>query len=175
MTREHPLPCAPAQHRIDRIGRGLLTGLLVASLLAGCGGGSGDDPLPVVPNAPPTFLAARQLWTLMALPAYRFTLATVCFCIPESAIEVTVRDGQVSSAVYVDTRAPVSPARLLALPTLTVLFDLGADAYNRNAARVTFTPNTRYGFLESIDIDYSVQIADEEIGYRVSGFTVLVP
>lgn len=56
-----------------------------------------------------------------------------------------------------------------------MLFDLGADAYNRNAARVTFTPNTRYGFLESIDIDYSVQIADEEIGYRVSGFTVLVP
>jgi hypothetical protein len=173
MQRPTPLPFFSAIDR--RIDRGLWTGLLAASLLTGCGGGGGDDLLPVVPGAPPTFLAARQLWTLLALPAYRFTLTTLCNCLPESNIEVTVRDGQVYSAVYIDTRTPVSPERLLSLPTLTVLFDLGGNAYARNAAQVRFTSNTRYGFLESIFIDYDVQIADEEIGYQVSGFTVLVP
>jgi hypothetical protein len=168
------LPCIPfAPAAARRIGRGLLSGLLAASLLTGCGGGT--EPLVVEPLAPLTFSAARQMWTLLALPAYRFTLATVCFCIPESAIEITVRDGKVSSAVYVDTRASVSPERLLALPTLTVLFDIGDDAYSRNAAQVKFTPNTRYGFLESIYIDYDLQMADEERGYQVSGFAVLVP
>jgi hypothetical protein len=150
----------------------LVASLLVTSFLTACGGG--DEPLVVAPpSAPLTFSAARQVWTLLALPAYRFTLATVCFCVPESAIEVTVRDGKVSSAVHVDTRAPVSPERLLTLPTLTVLFDIGDDAYARNAAQVRFTPNSRYGFLESIYIDYDVQMADEERGYQVSGFTVI--
>jgi hypothetical protein len=168
MSKQLPLR---ASARLCALG---LAALLAVPLLTGCGGGSDDPPLPD-PVVPLSFSAARQVWTLLALPAYRFTLATVCFCVPESDIEVTVRDGQVTSAVHTDTRAPVSPARLLTLPTLTVLFDIGADAYARNAAQVTFTPNTRYGFLESIFIDYDVQMADEERGYRVSGFTVLTP
>jgi hypothetical protein len=173
MQRSTPLPCFAAVAR--RINRGLLAGLLASGFLIGCGGGGDEAPLPGLPGAPPSFLAARQLWTLLALPAYRFTLTTLCFCIPESSIEVTVRDGQVSSAVHVDTRVALSPERLRLLPTLTVLFDLGGNAYARNAAQVQFTSNTRYGFLESIFIDYDIQIADEEIGYQVSGFTVLVP
>ncbi|WP_293995312.1 DUF6174 domain-containing protein [Sphaerotilus sp.] len=151
----------------------LVASLLAANLLSGCGGG--EAPLVVEPLAPHTFSVARQAWTSLALPAYRFTLATACFCITESEIEVTVRDGKVSSAVYVDTRTSVSPERLLALPTLTVLFDIGNDAYARHAAEVRFAPNARYGFLESIYIDYDVQMADEERGYQVSGFTVLTP
>jgi len=74
------------------------------------------------------------------------------------------------SATFIETGQPVSVDRIATLPTLSGLFELADNAYARNATAIRYTTNATLGYLESLFIDYSASIADEEIGYTVSAF-----
>lgn len=138
--------------------------LLLAFLLAACGGGGDGE------DAPLSIAEARQLWSVVGPRDYRFTVRESCFCAPEGPITVVVRNGAVASATYADGGQAVSPERLAYLPTIDDLFDLVEDAQAHDAAEVRFVANSAYGYPEQIYIDYDHQMADEEVGYEVSDF-----
>lgn len=149
--------------------RSYLSALAMLALLSGCGGGgvTSQEPTP-----PVSYAAAKQTWQNAGIQNYRFTLQTICFCIPEEAIRVVVTNGQVSSATFVPSGAPLGAGRLNTIKSLSGLFDTADQAYARGAAQVRFTGNGQYGYIENLYIDYDAMIADEEIGYTVTDFAV---
>ena len=150
----------------------LLFRTLPFSLLIGCGGSS--DEASAITSLPVTYVSAKQTWNTTTPPNYRFTLTQNCFCLQESPIVVTVQDGKVIGGFYADSLTGVSKERLQRLPTLTGLFLLADDAYAKSAVQVDVTFNQSKGYLESLYIDYSRMIADDEVGYRVSDFSEMV-
>lgn len=149
----------------------LLAGL---ALLTACGGGGDTQEPPVTPQPPATWSAARQRWIAAEPVGYRYTLARICFCPPESPVTVTVRRGAITEAVESDTGTPLAAERRAALPTITGLYDLGDDAWRRGAASVQFEADATHGHLVSLWIDQDAQMVDEELGYRVSDYAVEV-
>ena len=156
---------------------------LVAALLvplAGCPAPAETDagePVPIDPDRPvaeatPEDLeAARERWEAAGLDAYAMTLRRVCFCpTPDytGPFEVEVRGGELASVRL--EGAAVDDERGM---TVEALFDLVQDAYDRDAYRITVEYDERLGYPVSVDIDYDAQMADEEIGYAVSGLEAL--
>ncbi len=137
--------------------------VLFAFVLIGCG--SHDST-----TQNPDFSAAKQRWSDANVQDYQFTLRTICYCLPESDIVVSVKGGVIDTAFYKDTESPVSAERLQAVPTVNGLFDKIEDAYANNAALVQVTYNGTYGYPEDVFIDYSSNLADEEFRYQVTDF-----
>jgi len=73
---------------------------LLATAASGCGG---NDERP-----PAEYVAAKQRWSAAAHTDYHFTLTRVCFCLPESPIEVQVRHGAIASGRYADSGASLA-------------------------------------------------------------------
>ncbi len=82
---------------------------------------------------------------------------------PEGPIQVIVRAGAVTGARFLDTGAALDAQRLATLPSISGLFALVDAAYAQSAATVEFTANAGYGYLESLFIDYSLQVADKAL------------
>lgn len=144
----------------------LLCLLAVVSLL-GCGSEETKSP-------PSQYFEAKERWSALAIPDYRFTLKTTCFCLAESDIVVIVAAGVLDSAFYVDTGTAPSEERMSRLFTLDGLFEIIADAYARKAAVVHVTYNSIAGFPEDVYIDYVSNLADEEIRYTIRDFQPLL-
>lgn len=119
-----------------------------------------------VPDGPPETLAeAQALWADADLDAYRMTLSRSCFCPPEyrGPYEVVVEEGRVQTVVYEGEGVPDDRAL-----TVEALFDLLNEAYEQKAARIDVTYHPALGYPTSLYIDYSEQMADEEVGYTVA-------
>lgn len=151
---------------------------LCAAALAGCPApaavddGGADDPVlgPLITGTPaarsPDLDAARERWEASGLDAYEMTLRRVCFCpAPDytGPFAVAVRGGEVASVTL--DGAAVDDERG---ETVDDLFDLIEDAYTRKAQSVTVEFDPELGYPTNVAIDYSLQMADEEIGYMVS-------
>ncbi len=124
---------------------------------------SGGEPA----ERSPELDAARQRWEDAGLDAYQFTLQRICFCpMPDytGPFEVTVRHGTLDTVLL--EGAVVADERGM---TVDDLFALIEDAYEREAESVDVTFDPDLGYPTSISIDYSSLMADEEMGYRVSG------
>lgn len=154
--------------------------LLVAlAQVAGCAT-TQPEPLPGPPPIatggpaavrPDSLDDARARWEAAALGDYRFTLQRMCFCpAPDytGPFEVTVRDGEIAG-VRLDG-ASVEPERAV---TVDDLFTLIEEAYARRAetVRLAFDPQT--GAPTEVYVDYDSMMADEEIGYTVTGLEAL--
>lgn len=121
-----------------------------------------EEPAEVSPDLE----AARARWQAASLDRYRMTLQRICFCpSPDytGPFEVTVADGEVQAVTL--NGAAVDAERGESVEALFALID---DAYERGAVDVALEFDPDLGYPTSIGIDYSFQMADEEIGYRVS-------
>ena len=76
--------------------------LLVAALVAVVGGCAVDPK----DNVEARLRAAQSRWAAAALEDYRFTLAVYCLCPFKEPVDVTVRDGQVTSVTAHGVDAP---------------------------------------------------------------------
>ena len=152
---------------------------LFAVALAGCpapaevtadaaGPPVGPGPAPSAPAASrsPELDAARERWEAAGLSGYEMTLRRICFCpSPDytGPFEVTVRGGELEAVARGGTRVDDERGE-----TVEGLFDLIEDAYTRKAQSVTVEFDPELGYPANLSIDYSFQMADEEIGYMVS-------
>ncbi len=134
-----------------------------------------DQEFPLVTGEPasvsPELEQARQRWQAADLGEYQMTLQRMCFCpSPDytGPFEVTVRDGDVSSVRLGGAR--VDAERGVSVEALFALID---EAYERGAVEVALSFHPELGYPTSIGIDYDRQMADEEIGYRVSDLAPL--
>ena len=112
---------------------------------------------------------ARRLWAAEGMDDYRYTLRRICFCLPEvgAPVEVEVRDGAVVARRAAGSGAPVGAEHQELWPAVEGLFDLVEDAVEREADRVAVTYHPERGYPTSVYIDYSFEMADEELGFEV--------
>ena len=144
--------------------RTLLTILLILTLtLSACGGRSelGKN---------------RDKWDASGVTHYRLELTISCFCpfmdiIP---VVVEVKDGTIISMTGADGKPLSGDFRDTFEKAATVegLFAIARDSLS-NADQVEITYDGKYGFPNSIVVDWMKMAADDEIAYYIGTFKVL--
>ncbi len=112
-----------------------------------------------------------QRWRAQGLAAYSLVERRVCFCIERGPVRVVVRGGVVDSVVVIAGGAVLTSAEAAQYRSVGGLFAVIADALDRDAASLQVTYHPTLGYPTSISIDYSAQVADEEVQYLVSDLT----
>lgn len=112
----------------------------------------------------------RQIWEAHAPDAYVVELERLCFCgeAARGPVRVTIQGGGVVSRVYVASGDTVPQEFSDLFPPVDGLFDILQEAVDRPAANVDVTWDPIWGSPATFFIDYSVNIADEELGFRVT-------
>jgi hypothetical protein len=87
-------------------------------------------------------------------------------------VVVEVRDKVIQLRRY-QTGAPVDPAYASLFMDVPGLFDIINEAITAKAAAISVRYNDHLGYPESIAIDRVAGAVDDEVSYRISGFTVL--
>lgn len=131
---------------------------------------------PIVQGGPQGDLdLARSRWRTMGSPAnYSYRYQMTCFC-PRELVQpviITVRDGRVDKVVYVESQQPADPQFMSHYKTIEELFGLLQEAIDRNPDRMAVNYDPAYGYPLSANIDYSEQMADEELMFTADGFAV---
>jgi hypothetical protein len=159
---------APARRLFPTI-RALAVAATAALLLTGASSAMAQAPSgavdPTIANgtAQKQLDAARQRWQAAHIRDYHFTIERVCFCAPSSRGPATI---------VVRNDVPLAPpAEFADVATVRKLHAIVQKAINDRVAHLTVAYDPR-GVPLSIAIDGSEMIADDEITYRVSGFTV---
>ena len=114
-------------------------------------------------------LAARA-WDRADLASYVYSVERLCFCAPDGRgpVRVRVEDGVVTERTYVDSGNAVPDGLREAFPAVEGLFDILRDAIESGAHSVTVTYHPDLGVPVEFFIDYHEQMADEELGMRVT-------
>jgi hypothetical protein len=113
---------------------------------------------------------ARQRWRRTRPEAYRYQLVVGCFCaLPPQPVTIEVRGDAVLSAVDAQG-APVRAPMASTYGTIDDLFEVIARAIAADAVQVDVSYDPTRGYPTSIAIDGSTRVADDEVGYTVSGF-----
>ncbi len=144
--------------------RALRSALPLALLLAGC-----SDQGPEDLGLHAEVEANRVLWVALRPADYVYEIERLCFCGVEARgpVEVTVTDGHVVARAFTDGGGDV-PADFASLfPAADGLFDIIADALDRDAHEVRVTWDDQTGLPVDFWIDYIEFAVDEEVGYRI--------
>jgi hypothetical protein len=107
----------------------------------------------------------RQQWNQQKIFNYRYTITSSCFCPPEARgpVVIEVRNGQTTKITSANTGQPVNPELFRKYNTIPKLFNLITNAITRRASSLTVQYNPTLGYPTQINIDYSSQMADEEV------------
>jgi hypothetical protein len=114
----------------------------------------------------------RRHWEAQGVDDYRYVARRGCYCPSEvtSPVIVQVRNGEVVSLVYEESGEAVEVTYSGLWLPLEGVFDIVQEALDREAVDVTVHYDPEYGFPREVGVDYSENIADEEIGYTVEDF-----
>jgi len=121
----------------------------------------------------------QQKWQDANITHYRFELSIGCFCAfrDQMPLTVEVRDEQIVHMATVDGTLVLDTDQNYEFyaphATIDLLFAEIEAAVKEGADSVTVTYDPTYGFPTEIAIDYSQEIADEEMYYSISGFEAL--
>jgi hypothetical protein len=115
------------------------------------------------------------LWESQAIDDYRYTLQVGCFCLVDVTrpVIVEVKDGQVASITYADDGTAADPMLFEQYDSIDKIFALISEAEAQEPARLDVTYDEVTGVPQSINIDISEQMADEELYLEISGFEAL--
>lgn len=107
-------------------------------------------------------------WNKQHIVNYEFTLRVSCFCPREVAGPHVIK-------VVADTIASVNdqaydPSTMGYLMTIDELFAYVGKSLERNPYQKSIVYNSIYGYPESVYFDFEKTMADEEIGYHITGF-----
>lgn len=114
----------------------------------------------------------RNLWNQQNISNYRYTFSNSCFCIQDARgpVIIEVRNGQTTSITSVATGQPVDPQYFQKYNTIPKLFNVIQDAIARRAFSLDVSYAANFGYPTQINIDYSSQIADEELYLTIENF-----
>lgn len=133
--------------------------ILLTLLLAGAA-----CEAPTAPGERDSLASARARWSATSSPSYSYKVNRACECVLGGRlIAVTVNNGSVVSAAYVDSRSAVEQALLTYVLTVPDLFDLIQDALDRRAVYLAVTYDPTFGYPTHIEVDYSANTVDDEV------------
>lgn len=115
---------------------------------------------------------ARERWAEAGVDDYTLDLERICFCMNVGAVRIVVVDGQPVSYTVVATSEALPEEQRAWYPTVPGLFDFVEEAIDRDAHRIDARYDRRRGYPLELFVDYDERIADEELGFRISAFTV---
>lgn len=141
--------------------------VLAVSLLAGCGGSTGQGSADAQRSA---LAAARALWAERGYNSYEITFTINCFCPPGSsgANVLTVIDNRIVSAVNSNTGMPYPSSSFTGLYTVAQSFAFIESLLDSPPDRLQVEYDPDYGYPTVIDIDYIQGAADDEVSYGFS-------
>ena len=130
----------------------------------------GDGGVTLPGDGPDDLARARARWQAADIDSYAYTIQRNCFCTEEyrGPFDVTAQNDRITSIKRNGQTVAGNPAEV---PTVDELFRLLAEAYAQGAAEVRVTYDTARGYPTEIWIDRNEQIADEEVGYTVTGLS----
>ena len=142
--------------------------LLFAALLAA----AGCEP-PTSPGDLDSLAAARVRWRAQGIESYSYELNRSCFCVfGGRRMTVTVQNGVVTEAGYVDSGNAVETALLTYVPTIPDLFDLLEAALEGSPAYFFASYDPIDGHPTRIEIDYSANAIDDELAISARNLVV---
>lgn len=154
--------------------------LLTAGALVGCAPPPVGTAPPAEEPTPATDLdqIARELndmeqrWQEQGITDYSFEFEWRCFCPPgyREPVRITVMDGRIESAGFVDPETEATLPGEEEYRTIDGLFGLIRDAVKQGAHEIEVAYGEERGFPVSADIDYDALTIDEERGFRVRNF-----
>lgn len=110
----------------------------------------GSDTL----TGPEDFEMAHMRWSQRGPESYTITVNFSCYCsIPAGPVDVTVRDGVVTSRRYVASGAEVSAANAQAFPSVDELFDSVGAALRANKQPFELEFDAQWGYPSRVAID----------------------
>lgn len=114
-------------------------------------------------------------WKRAKISSYRYTFSNGCFCIPEARgpVVIEVINGQTTSITSAETGEPVNQEFFQSFNTIPKLFRVIRDGIKRKADRLEVEYDSTLGYPTDITIDFSFQIADEELFLTIRDFEVI--
>ena len=107
----------------------------------------------------------RSRWQAYGLQNYVFTQNRVCYCAPPHTVDIVVQNGRVAR-VTSDAGEPV--ANYHPAMTLTQMFAWIDTLQQHKPARLEVEYDARFGFPARLQLDKSVQMADDELDLRIT-------
>ncbi len=111
----------------------------------------------------------KSLWESQDISSYRFTYRVSCFCYWEDDVVVSVVNGDITGAFYLNSGLYLNEQELSNLYTITDIFDLAGGFIDENKGKLQITYNKDYGYPEVIDYDVKKE-ADNWVAYRLWDF-----
>ena len=148
--------------RLDRCKLGGWATVALAASIAGCTDPAGTLGVPGADR----INAQRAIWEAQNIDDYTFETRRRCFCGFVGWLEVTVEDDQVRTITPLEGEDV--PAWATAdYPTVDELFDILVEAVEDDAVMIDVTWHETLGYPETFYIDYSRNVADEELGHDI--------
>lgn len=118
-----------------------------------------------------------EIWASLEPSMYAYGVERLCFCGVEARgpVRVAVSGGQVVDRTYIESNAPVPSSFEDLFPSVEGLFDILRDAIARDAHVIEVTYDVETGVPIDFWIDYAENIADEELGFRVTESVASLP
>lgn len=117
---------------------------------------------------------ASTRWTGQGPASYQMVMVRLCFCGFVGEVRVTVEDGVRTSAIVVETGEPLDPRLEEVFFTIPELFEFLAEGLDSDPHEFRATYDATYGFPADVFIDYRQNVADEEMGYRITEFAPIL-
>jgi hypothetical protein len=107
-------------------------------------------------------------WNKENVSDYEFTLTVNCFCSEAVAGPhlIKVVDDTIASV----NGLPYDHSTMSLLMTIDQLFAYVRNSIERDPYQKSLTYNSMYGYPETVYFDFDKNMADEEIGYQITGF-----
>lgn len=112
--------------------------------------------------------AYKSKWNKLNIVNYEFTLTINCFCPQERVGPHLIK--VVNDEIVSVNNLPYNPSITGELMTIDQLFGFVETSIDRKPYMKTIEYNSTFGYPQTVWFDFDKSMADEEIGYQITGF-----
>ena len=126
-------------------------------------------------STPSLTLEGRTLWASKDLSSYTYTLQRSCFCPEEysKAMRLEVRNGALTSVIYVDSAADVPAQMRPTVFKIEAFFDLIDSTQKKGGHVNNLQFDAKIGYPTQINLDPIPEAIDDETSYSLSDLKAL--
>ncbi|MCB2206361.1 hypothetical protein KQI65_16575 [bacterium] len=131
-----------------------------------------DDDTSVTPRDWTELTQQRTAWENLNIHDYEITQSRLCFCFHGGApVRLVVRADTLVSGMLLEDSTMLTREELQWYKTVDQLFDFAQDIDPNDVAQFDLEYDSLQHYPSRIWVDYSVNVADEEMGYNSGDLT----